>query len=284
MRTLTGDVVDVAFTQAVAPGDEAYERVFVTLTDLSSRRLAEREREARIEEMERAVRFGEMFAGIVGHDLRNPLSAITLCANAIAGRAESEKSVRQARQAASSARRIEGMIGQLLDFTRIRLGGGLPIERTHVDLPEVARLIIEELEPVYQRQIHLQSAGDVSGNWDRDRLSQMLSNLAANACQHGIPGTPIDLTLDGTGAPGVVRIEVHNAGVIPEQLLPTIFDPLSSATDRRAHRGSTSGLGLGLYITQQIVLAHGGTISVESTAAAGTRFVVELPRPELPAR
>jgi signal transduction histidine kinase len=277
MRTLTGDLVDVAFTQAVAPGDEAYERVFITLTDLSSRRLVEREREARLEEMERAVRFGEMFAGVVGHDLRNPLSAITLSAGAIAGRAESETSVRQARQVAASAKRMERMIGQLLDFTRIRLGGGLPVERTHVDLTEVARLIIEELEPVYQRQIRLQSIGGVTGDWDRDRLSQMLSNLAGNACQHGIPGTPIDLTLDGTGAPGVVRIEVHNDGVIPAELLPTLFEPLRSATDRRAKRGSSSGLGLGLYITQQIVLAHGGAMTVESTEATGTRLIVELP-------
>jgi signal transduction histidine kinase/CheY-like chemotaxis protein len=277
LRTLSGGSVDVAFTLAAAPGDESYDRVFLTLTDLSARKLAEREREARIDEMERAVRFGEMFAAIVGHDLRNPLSAITTSAGVIAARAESEKSARQARQVVSAAMRMERMITQLLDFTRVRLGGGLPLERTRVDLPEVARPIIEELEPVHQRQIRLRSTGDVAGNWDRDRLSQMLSNLAANACQHGTPGSPIDVSLDGT-RPDRVRIEVHNEGVIPDDLLPNMFEPLRSMTDRRAHRGSSSGLGLGLYITQQIALAHGGSIAVESTEAAGTRFTVELPR------
>src|SRR4029078_12693709 len=127
--------------------------------------------------------------------------------------------------AAARARRMERMIAQLLDFTRIRLGGGLPLERTRVDLAELSRAIIDDLEPVYRARIVLQSSGDVTGVWDRDRLSQMLSNLTANACQHGTPGLPIDIVLDGA-AGGGVRLEVRNGGVIPADLMPVVFEPL----------------------------------------------------------
>jgi signal transduction histidine kinase/CheY-like chemotaxis protein len=277
LRKLTGEPIDVAFTLALAPDDDSCERVLVTLTDVSAQKLAEREREARIVEMERAVHFGEMFAGILGHDLRNPLSAITTAAGLLEARADSERIARPARRVVASANRMERMISQLLDFTRIRLGGGLPIERTRVALTDVARTIIDELEPVHQRTIWLRADGDVVGHWDRDLLSQMLSNLAANACQHGTPGVPVDIILDGT-RPDTVGIDVHNDGVIPPELLSSVFEPLRPGADRHQKRGGSSGLGLGLYITQQIVLAHGGMIRVVSTEAVGTRLIVELPR------
>ncbi len=276
LRKLNGESIDVAFTLAFARDDEAYERALVTLTDVSAQKLAQREREARIAEMERAVHFGEMFAGILGHDLRNPLSAITTAAGLLEARAESERIARPARRVVASANRMERMISQLLDFTRIRLGGGLPLERARVDLAEVAGTIIEELEPVHQRTIWLHTEGDVTGTWDRDRLSQLLSNLAANACQHGEPGVPVDIFLDGTAA-GDVRIEVRNSGVIPTELLPSVFEPLRHG-DQHHKRSGSSGLGLGLYISQQIVLSHHGTIRITSTEAEGTRFFVELPR------
>jgi signal transduction histidine kinase/FixJ family two-component response regulator len=277
LRKLNGEPIDVAFTLAFAADDAACERVLVTLTDVSAQKLAAREREARITEMERAVHFGEMFAGILGHDLRNPLSAITTAAGLLEARADSERIARPARRVVASANRMERMISQLLDFTRIRLGGGLPIERTRVDLTDIARSIIDELEPVHQRTIWLRADGDVIGHWDRDLLSQLLSNLAANACQHGTPGVPVDIILDGT-RPDVVGIDVHNDGVIPPELLPSVFEPLHPGADHHQKRGGSSGLGLGLYITQQIVLAHGGAIRVVSTEAVGTRLIVELPR------
>jgi signal transduction histidine kinase len=277
VRKLTGEPIEVAFTLAFAPDDEAYERGLVTLTDVSVQKLAQREREARIAEMERAVHFGEMFAGILGHDLRNPLSAITTAAGLLEARADSERIARPARRVVASANRMERMISQLLDFTRIRLGGGLPLERARVDLAELAGSIIEELEPVHQRTIWLHPHGDVVGTWDRDRLSQLLSNLAANACQHGEPGVPVDIVLDGTAA-ATVRIEVRNSGVIPPDLLPIVFEPLRVSADHHHKRGGSSGLGLGLYISQQIVLSHGGTIRITSTEAEGTRFTVDLPR------
>jgi signal transduction histidine kinase len=277
LRTLSGKHIDVVFSLAISTQDYGYERALITITDVSGHKAAEREREARIAEMERAVRFGEMFAGMLGHDLRNPLSAIMTAAELIARRAESDKIAAPARRVISSAARMTRMISQLLDFTRIRLGGGLPLERTRTDLADICRAIIDELEPVYVCPVRLAVSGDVSGTWDRDRLSQLVSNLAANACQHGLEGVPIDIILDGTAADGV-RLEVRNQGVIPPLLLPFVFEPLRSANDTGIRVGPSSGLGLGLYITQQIALAHGGTIYVESNEAIGTRFVVMLPR------
>jgi signal transduction histidine kinase len=277
LRTLSGEPIDVAFTLSFAQDDDAYERALVTLTDVSPQSEARREREARIGEMEQAVRFGEMFIGIVGHDLRNPLSAITTAAGLLRNRADSERIASPARRVIASADRMERMISQLLDFTRIRLGGGLLLERTDVDLAEVARSIVDELEPVHHREIHVNATGNVVGLWDRDRLCQLLSNLVANACQHGAPGTPVEILLDGT-EPVLVRIVVTNRGVIPPELVPVLFEPLRrTSADRGPTRGGSSGLGLGLYITEQITLAHGGRIHVESTDAEGTRFIVELP-------
>jgi signal transduction histidine kinase/FixJ family two-component response regulator len=280
LRTLDGKQLDVVFSLGIPEEARDYERALITITDLSGHKSAEREREARIVEMERAVRFGEMFAGMLGHDLRNPLSAIMTAAELIARRAataEMEKIEGPAKRVISSAQRMARMISQLLDFTRIRLGGGLPLERTHVDLAEVTRAIIDELEPVYACPMRLTCTGDVAGTWDRDRLSQMVSNLAANACQHGTEGFPIELILDGS-QPGSVRLEVRNQGVVPPALLPFVFEPLRQANDTGPRVGPSSGLGLGLYITQQIALGHGGTIRVESDEANGTRFVVVLPR------
>jgi len=277
LRRLSGERIDTALTLAFSPDDARCERALLTLTDVSAQKLAQREREARIAEMERAVRFGEMLVGVVGHDLRNPLSAITAAAGLLERRADSDTVMKPVRRIGASAHRMERMIAQLLDFTRIRLGGGLPLERTRVDLAEVSRSIIDELEPVYRSRIVLQSNGDVTGVWDRDRLSQLLSNLTANACQHGTPGLPVDIVLDGSPS-DIVRLEIRNGGVIPPDLLPVVFEPLRHRGNGGKKRGGGSGLGLGLYITQEIAHAHGGTIQVESTKTAGTHFIVELPR------
>src|SRR4029079_1482183 len=277
LRRLSGERIDTALTLAFSPDDARCERALLTLTDVSAQKVAEREREARIAEMERAVRFGELLVGVVGHDLRNPLGAIMAAAGVLERRGDSDNVLTPVRRIGASAHRMERMIAQLLDFTRIRLGGGLPLERTRVDLAEVTRSIIDELEPVYRAGIVLQSSGDVTGIWDRDRLSQLLSNLTANACQHGTPGLPIDIVLDGA-AGDVVRLEVRNGGVIPADVLRVVFEPLRHPGKGGKKRGGGSGLGLGLYITQEIAHAHGGTIHVESTEAGGTRFIVELPR------
>ena len=221
------------------------------------------------------VRISEMFVGAIAHDLRNALSAISTSAGLLSRRAESEGISKPVNRILISSDRMARMIDQLLDFTRIHLGRGLPIEREEVDLSQICRVVIDELEAAQGCSIRFEHAGDLVGFGDRDRLSQLLSTLGGNACQHRRAATPVLVRADGTQT-SMVMLEVWNEGVIPKNFLPVIFDPLQVGTGKR--REGISGLGLGLYISQQIVVAHGGTIRVESCEEKGTRFVVGLPR------
>ena len=262
--------------QIVYDGADRVVRVVGSANDIQAlKEGAERERALR-EQAERALRFSEAFVGILGHDLRNPLSAISAAANLLTMRAETEKIAKPVSRIVVSADRMARMISQLLDFATIRLGDGLPLERHDADLARLARQIIEELEPVHERSIRLEVSGDTTGSWDSDRLGQLLSNLAANACHHGDPSVPILIVIDGT-KPAVVRAEVRNGGTIATDRLRAVFEPLRSS-ERHKKRIGSSGLGLGLYITEQIALAHGGSIRVESSDSEGTRFIIDLPR------
>jgi signal transduction histidine kinase len=172
------------------------------------------------------------------------------------------------------------MIEQILDFTRARIGGGIPIQPAPVDLQSLAGQLVEEFEGAAPQQIHLESVGDTRGEWDDDRLAQVISNLLGNAVDHGDPNQPVRLKLDGS-EPDVVRISVWNAGAVPEDLLSSMFDPFRGATVKGTAQRS-KGLGLGLYIVQQIVQVHGGNIEVRSSASEGTTFLVSIPRKALP--
>jgi PAS domain S-box-containing protein len=229
------------------------------------------------EELRRAAEFRERFLGIVSHDLRNPLNAILLSANALM---RSDCVVKQhlkaVRRIGDSAERMGRMIGDLLDFTRGRLGGGIPITRTPSNLRHICRHVLEELEAIHlERELRLSATGDFQGEWDADRLAQLLGNLGKNALDYSPEDTPVDFVLSDEG--DTVRMAVHNAGTpIPEAQLPHLFEPF-----RRAEEGGArvpSGLGLGLYIVQQIAEAHGGTVEVRSREGEGTTFIVSLPR------
>jgi signal transduction histidine kinase len=237
-----------------------------------------REKDAR-EEAERSVRYNEMFAGMLGHDLRNPLSAITTGANYIARLNSSQKSTKAATRILSSAERMARMIDQLLDFTRIRVGGGLALAPTRLDLEDLLYKIKDELEAANpERSIVIGVAGSAVGEWDHDRLLQVFSNLVGNALHHGSEAAPVVIRCDGS-APTCVDVSVHNAGVVPAEVLPLMFEPFRG----NARYQRTRGLGLGLFITQQIIAAHGGTIEVTSTGEQGTTFRLVLPRGARPA-
>jgi signal transduction histidine kinase/CheY-like chemotaxis protein len=239
-------------------------------------RAAEERQSRLVVELERTVRFSEMFVGILGHDLRNPLSAITTGASVVLNRAESERVARPISRILNSADRMSRMIDQILDFTHIRLGRGIPLRRKATDLADVCRSILDELKgDAEDGSAHLEVRGDPIGDWDDDRLAQLASNLAGNALQHRQPGTRVALAIDGTD-PHRVALEVHNDGVVPPEILPVLFEPLRGSETWK--REGSSGLGLGLYISQQIAAAHGGSIRVESALETGTRFTVELPR------
>jgi signal transduction histidine kinase len=240
------------------------------------------ERERLIEDLSRTVRFSEMFVGILGHDLRNPLSAISTAATYLLHRVGDEKIAKTVGRIVSSSDRMARMIDQLLDFTRVRLGRGLPLSMQRTDLAEVCRLAVDELDDaVAGRAVRFEVRGDTVGYWDVDRLGQLASNLLGNALRHGTAGEPVVVTVDGWDEEQV-RLEVVNQGQVRSDILPVIFEAFRSSTDRKeAH---SSGLGLGLFISRQIVLAHGGAIAVKSSEPEGTRFTVVIPRRSSPAR
>jgi len=279
--TPSGEVTQVSLLQAEI---EHRKRLEQALQDaLSQRRLVEdalrasqEELQRQNEDLSRTVRFSEMFVGMLGHDLRNPLSAITTAASLLRKRADSEKVAKPASRILNSAGRMGRMIDQVLDFTRIRLGKGIPLERRDVDLLEICRLAADELDASgSSRPVEVRWAGSCVGQWDGDRLLQMISNLVGNALTHGRAPDPVSVHVDGRDSETVV-VEVHNGGTVPAEMLPRLFEPFGINPNGRTER--SNGLGLGLFIGQQIVEAHFGTIAVTSTDEDGTRFIVRLPR------
>lgn len=232
------------------------------------------------EALAQTVRYNEMFAGILAHDLRSPLGAISTAAQLVRmRRPDDERIGPPVSRILSSSMRMARMIDQLLDFTRIRLGGGLRLERNRVDLVEVLRAVISETEsasPGWRASV--ETLGDGWGRWDPDRLAQALSNLAGNAAQHGAKEVPAMVRLDGSD-PERVTVTFENRGAIPKDLLPNLFDPFHAI---QRVRSNLNGLGLGLFIAREIVSAHGGEVDVASGEETGTRFTVVLPRASAP--
>jgi PAS domain S-box-containing protein len=242
--------------------------------DVTDRKLLEEELRRRNEDLTRTLRFSDLFVGILGHDLRNPLSAIITGAALLARRADSDRVAKPATRIVNSATRMGRMIDQLLDFTRVRVGKGIPLARRQIDLAEVCRVAIDELDSADVPRVMLEASGDVVGHWDGDRLTQLVSNLLGNALAHGSKDAPVTIRLDGT-VDATVSVAVENGGTINADLLPLIFEPFRSSANQK--QAGSSGLGLGLYISQQIVLAHSGTIEASSRVER-TLFTVRLPR------
>lgn len=235
---------------------------------------------AAVAKLEETIRYNELFAGVLAHDLRNPLGAMMTAAQLLLMRHEgeegpSERETKRLTRILSSGQRMTMMIEQLLDLTRARSGGGIPIEPHETNLADLCGEAVGEIELAHPEwRIQREAAGDQRGAWDPDRLLQVFSNLVANACQHGSPDAPVLVKLDGTDKHDV-RIEVRNRGTIPAVLLPHLFDPFRGTQHRRDR---SRGLGLGLFIVREIARGHGGTVEVTSTEADGTAFVLQLPR------
>ena len=231
----------------------------------------------------------ETFLAILGHDLRTPLGAIQTSATFLleAGTVPAPDRPLLV-QIAGSARRSVAMVGELLDFTRSRLGGGIPVVRAPADLGALLRDVVAEVAAAHPGAhvavdlgVGTGDAGALAGRWDVARLGQALGNLLGNAVQHGGAGGRITVTV--RGGDSAVTIAVHNGGAaIPAGQLDGIFNPMKARQTPRpaAERGPTASLGLGLYIAERIVVAHGGRLAVSSSDAAGTVFTVDLPRDE----
>jgi PAS domain S-box-containing protein len=234
-----------------------------------------------IDDRKREEGFRETILGILGHDLRNPLSAILTTARLMAKRDPSKPTnPAQVERIVRSGERMYRMIEQLLDLTRARIAGGIPVRRSPEPLavaPIVGRIVDEIRGANPDRAIEFHVEEECAIRLDPDRFEQVVSNLLGNAVIHGDPQEPVTVRLESDATNGHVSLHVHNGGApIDEGILPLLFNPFAVTTSRRT--GSGAGLGLGLYISERVVAAHGGEVKVRSTAGEGTRFTVSLPR------
>jgi PAS domain S-box-containing protein len=221
--------------------------------------------------------FERQLIGMVSHDLRNPLNTILLAASVLGHEPNlSEQTSKFVVRIQSTAQRAGRMIRDLLDFTQARLTGNIPVNRQPVDLRDVVRTAVDEVQVAHPgKGIEVVSDGDLLGEWDGDRLIQVVQNLLNNALLYGSPDASVQVR--SRAEEGGVVLSVRNAGSpIPADKLPSIFEPLQRATENV--NKSWRSVGLGLYIVKHLVEAHGGTVSANSSAEAGTTFSVRLPR------
>jgi signal transduction histidine kinase len=222
---------------------------------------------------ERVARFQDELIRIVGHDLRAPLGGIEVSIEMLAN--ASDPTVAIAR-IASFTKRLNRIVDHVVDLTRARLGGGIPLARCHTRLAPLIKHVVREVATAHPRyQIVIVGIGDVRGIWDEDRIAQVVHALLTNAVQYGREYGVVEVDMKAH-TDGAATISVRNElqGVpVPEAALATMFDAYRRGCDD-AHIGT--GIGLSLYLAQQIMRAHQGTISVESSPA-GTAFHVVLP-------
>lgn len=220
-----------------------------------------------------------LFLGTLMHDLRNPLNAVLASAQRLL-RANNldNRQTQLVSQIETSTGHIGDLVSFLIDEVRIRLHRGLPLSPAPMNMEEAVHAAVREIRAAYpQRTISLVTSGNLEVEWDDTRIAQLLSNLIGNAIHHGPPDDNISVTVKGV--PGSVILTFHNNGTpIPAALLPRIFDPLTRGPLTPHKPGGSHSLGLGLFITQGIVEAHGGTIHAASDAASGTLFTVQMPR------
>jgi len=249
------------------------------------RRRAEKERadatataEGLVQSLQRTLVFVDRFVGTLGHDLRNPVSAIRYAAEVVWRHAETTDVARVSEVILASTERLARMLNQLLDLAHVRMGAGMRIAPQPCDLKPICGRIAGELEASRPATVvAIDSVGDTAGIWDKDRIAHLLANVIGNAVQHG-KHRKVAVHLDGTDVNRVI-VEVRNVGRMPPELMATVFDPFRSATP--AH--PDAGLGFGLYISDHIARAHGGSIDISSDDRE-TTVLISLPRrtPEAP--
>lgn len=221
----------------------------------------------------------ELITSMLSHDLRGPLQAITLSAELTLhmGRSDARQTM-LTNKILESADRMSGLIANLLDVTRARFGARLPIVSAVMNMGFVARQIVDEVRIVNpSRPIELTMSGILTGEWDKARIGQVFSNLLNNAVQYGFQGSPVCVDIKGDAT--AVTLSVSNDGLpIPAAKIGLIFDPLTRVLQNEEGALPSANLGLGLYITREIVVAHGGTIDVASSDTEGTTFTARFPK------
>ena len=221
-----------------------------------------------------------VFLAILGHDVRNPLGAISMGSQLLLQDDDlAGKHVRVARQIRRSVDRVNEIVSDLLDFSITHLGGGIPVTLLPLNFAVECTEIVDELRMFHaEADIRLELEGDLGASWDRARISQALSNLVTNAVHHGTPKATIWVAASAQGDDIVWTIQNEGKTISADELR-FMFDPAKRFTVRTAeHQNIRGNLGLGLYITLAIVEAHKGKIRVSSTEVEGTTFTVTLPR------
>jgi len=252
-------------------------RMAGALQDITEHRRSEEERQRLLSDARKRVEFEQQLVGIVSHDLRGPLNAILTGASMMLQRENIDPwQAKTTARILSCAERSNRLIRDLLDFTQARMGGGIPVRPAPLDLHELTQQVVEEARVAHaERTIQVTQSGDGRGEWDADRMGQVVSNLLTNALKYSPDGSPVQVETRGEAEQVVLRL--HNTGEpIAPDLLPRIFEPLRRGK-RRVSKSDRS-IGLGLYIVRELALAHGGTVEVSSTQAEGTTFTVTLPR------
>jgi signal transduction histidine kinase len=218
-----------------------------------------------------------LLLGMLGHDMRSPLQTIQMTAVYLAALNAGDKVSGAATRLIHSGARMQALLDDILDFNRTKLGLGINISPTNVDLADLFADELDLLRAVHpDHQIDLEVEGDSQGVWDGRRLQQLLGNLVLNAVKHGASDTPVRVVV--TGKEEEVRFEVkNNGGTIEQQTLDQIFDPLKRGPDQENKYDADRNLGLGLYIARETAKAHGGDIEAWSDEAE-TVFAVRLPR------
>lgn len=216
--------------------------------------------------------------GIVGHDVRSPLTSILATAAHAAANSEQDDGVRRAwTRVLRSARRIESLTRLLVDFTRTKMAYALPIVATRANAHELAEQVIGDIKLTSPNaHVVFTRTGDGYGDFDPDRIQQALANLIDNALRHGAADSPVLVETRGAN-PSILEFRVENRGKpIPSELLPQVFEPFKYAK-REQDAPVRESLGMGLYIVSEVARAHGGRVDVESTEER-TVFTLRIPR------
>ena len=221
----------------------------------------------------------EMFLAILGHDLRNPISAVMTSAKFMIETKElAEPHLTLTTRIVSASNRMNHMVGALLDFTRSRLGSGIPIAPATMNMGKVVHDVVDEISAAHPtRTITIDARGSLIGEWDCARISQVVANLIVNALEHGGERTAVNVSVHGDA--NDMKVSIHNRGPsIPEEQLDGLFNAMKRQGDSGTATGPSGNLGLGLYIADQIALAHKGRLDVDSSDERGTTFTLCLPR------
>ncbi len=230
---------------------------------------------ANAKRLEEIAEMRERFVAILGHDLKNPLSAIKMAGGLLRKMDLPAVASGFVNRIARASDRMLEMVNELLDFAAVR-GGTLTIHRKRADLRDLCNEVADELRIVHpEREIAVDASGDLNGEWDVGRMAQVASNLIANAVAYSPQGSPVNVALSA-GEGDEVTMDVHNEGPpIPQGQRELLFEPFRRGEGERRH---ARGVGLGLFIAREMARAHGGNIAVRSEEGEGTTFSLRMPR------